>query len=88
MCTHRCYNFVRKNLVPLPCNWELNDSIDKGEIKFPVYKVDENHEDKQPMIQGEVHDQVQTVHHIVVPPEVWAEGHQKIEFIVTDDHVQ
>ena len=26
MCSHRCYNFVRKNLVPLPCTWELNPS--------------------------------------------------------------
>ena len=38
-------------------------------------------------------NQVQTVHHIVVPPEVWAEGtvlkmeegHEKIEFIVSSE---
>ena len=25
MCNQKCYNYVRKNLVPMPCIWELNN---------------------------------------------------------------
>ena len=38
-------------------------------------------------VQNIEENQIQTVHHIVVPPEVWADGHQKIEFIVQDNEM-
>ena len=120
MCSHRCYNFVRKNLVPLPCTWELNSSANHNkkqltvetEIKQPEFITPEVTTDhvqdakkiviwqddlkSTEMIQVQnitEENQVQTVHHIVVPPEVWAEstvikmdeGHEKIEFIVSSE---
>lgn len=100
MCTHRCYNFVRKNIVPLPCTWELNDSIDKGEVKsdempktngetVETYVVRNESDLKSGMIQVQnINENIETVHHIVVPPEVWAGGHQKIEVIVTENTEQ
>ena len=108
MCTHKCYNFVRKNLVPLPCTWELNESLDRSPIKGedPTAKAEKilqavtrPEEDtletfivsdmKPEMIQVQnLHDenQVQTVHHIVVQPEVWSQGQEKIEFLVADSN--
>ena len=113
MCSHRCYNFVRKNLVPLPCTWELNSSagnenkrqdvkadFERQDVKAEFVTTTDDVEDAKKiviwqedlksaeMIQVQninEENQVQTVHHIVVPPEVWADGHEKIEFIVSNE---
>ena len=107
MCSHRCYNFVRKNLVPLPCTWELNTSgaVSTSEKRKQVkteYSTETTEEEESKKIlvwqdhlktaemievQNIEENQIQTVHHIVVPPEVWADGHQKIEFIVQDNEM-
>ena len=107
MCSHRCYNFVRKNLVPLPCTWELNTSgsVSTSEKRKQVkteYSTETTGEEESKKIlvwqdhlktaemievQNIEENQIQTVHHIVVPPEVWADGHQKIEFIVQDNEM-
>ena len=95
MCSHRCYNFVRKNLVPLPCTWELNSSDNakknrqgKAEIITAVTEVAEAkkiviwQEDlKSEMIEVQNIDDENQV--IIVPPDLWT-SNQKIEFIVNE----
>ena len=95
MCSHRCYNFVRKNLVPLPCTWELNSSDNakknhqgKAEISTAVTEVAEAkkiviwQEDlKSEMIEVQNIDEENQV--IIVPPDLWT-SNQKIEFIVNE----
>ena len=42
MCNHKCYNYIRKNLVPLPCIWELtNDRNLKGTSDHDEHGQDE-----------------------------------------------
>ena len=95
MCSHRCYNFVRKNLVPLPCTWELNSSDNakknrqgKEEISTAVTEEGEAkkiviwQEDlKSDMIEVQNIDEENQV--IIVPPDLWT-SNQKIEFIVNE----
>lgn len=94
MCSHRCYNFVRKNLVPLPCTWELNSSdnakknrqgkaenstaVTEGEAKKIVIWQEDL---KSDMIEVQNFDEENQV--IIVPPDLWT-SNQKIEFIVNE----
>ena len=94
MTSHRCYNYIRKNIVPLPCPSELGDKEDMKEEEVKTME-DEGQVCETYVINSIAHasgikseeeldDADQVVHHIVVPPEVWtAQGEQKFEFVVS-----
>lgn len=95
MCSHRCYNFVRKNLVPLPCTWELNSSDNakknrqgKAEISTAVTEGEAKkiviwQEDLKSAEMIEVQNIDEENQVIIVPPDLWT-SNQKIEFIVNE----
>lgn len=91
MCNIKCYNYVRKNLVPLPCSWELNNSFADGNPmpeaeRMPQEVIEEKEvyeeaNKQEEVVEEEVYEEAtEAVHHIVF------DGSQKIEFIVTDQY--
>ena len=72
MTSHKCYNYIRKNIVPLPCPSELaNDQTIKGQIEVPEDEAVAQKVETFILKSNEVNaantkdDEV----HIVVPPE-------------------
>ena len=96
MTSSRCYNYIRKNVVPLPCPTELRE---KNVVKCEEAKVEEKAQlttetfvinalpHGSHVKSEELEGTEQIVHHVVIPPEVWAtqDGDQKFEFIVTQE---
>lgn len=98
MTSNRCYNYIRKNIVPLPCPTEL---LEKNTFKYEEAKLEQMQNDHlttetfvintlphvSQVKSEEIEGTEQIVHHVVIPPEVWAaqDGDQKFEFIVTQE---
>jgi len=101
MCNQKCYNFIRKNLCPLPCIWELNKNsppTNSSTEKIDAPAASNSIKLQQKIREEESHNiasvldggggEVPPVHHVVAPSEVyvWSDDHQKIEYLITTNN--